>query len=86
MGLFFSTKPSKKVFKTHKDIKKALYKIKSLTSSERKIIYKEIAQELDNGGVSAYEGKKKLNHIFYTMYQEGRISKTDYENLKKLWN
>ena len=85
MGLFFSTSSSKKVFKTSKEVRRALVKISSLTREEKNLIYPEIVRELDDGGVTVYEGREKLNQIFYKMMKEGRISSTDYQNLKKLW-
>ena len=89
MGWLFGsgsyTSPSKKVFKTTKEIKKALYRIRSLKKVEREEILKEIQKQLDDGGVTVYEGQEKLNKVFYQMYKNDKISRTDYENLKKLW-
>lgn len=84
-SFFGGSTSSKKIFKTRKEVRKALFKISSLTSKERKSIYREIIKELDDGGVSAYEGREKLNRIFYRMVKAGEISSTDYRNLKKLW-
>ncbi len=59
-----------------------MFRIRSLTSEERELILTKISAELDDGGVSVYEGQKKLNHIFYELFREGKISEIDYENLK----
>jgi len=77
---------SKKLFRTTQEIKDALFKIKSLTQEERKLILEEMIPDLDDGGVSEYELRERLSRVFYPLMKEGKISSTDYQNIKKLLN
>ncbi len=79
MGLFFSNTSPKNVFRTSKEVRRALAEISSLTKEEKKLIFDEIVKELDDGGVTVYEGKKNLIIFFYGYKNDGRISSVDYE-------
>ncbi len=47
--------PSGKLFRTSKEIRQALYRIKSLQSDQRQRIITLVQTELDRGGVTRYE-------------------------------
>lgn len=87
MGLFYSDSGSSDavIFHTSKEIKERLYKITTLSHEQREMIAGEIIKKLGDGKITQFEGKSELNHVFYQMYQDGKISQTDYESLKKLW-
>jgi len=57
---FFS---SKKIFKSSDQIRKRLYKIKTLDYKERPKVYKALIRELDDGGVSSTELKLVVREL-----------------------
>lgn len=78
MGFF----DSPKIFKTHEQIKTALFKLASLDQRQREVVYNALAKELDDGGVSVEELKKVVRELRL----KGEISEIDKENLLKLIN
>lgn len=76
--------PSGKLFRTRKEIRQALYHITSLQSEQRTRITALVGTELDRGGVTRYEWQAHLEPIFYRLYQQGELSRFDYEQLKKV--
>ncbi|MFA5021623.1 MAG: hypothetical protein WC508_00885 [Patescibacteria group bacterium] len=71
---------SSTIFSTHEQIKEALYKIQSLDSKEREIVYQTLLAKLGDGGVTAEELKKVANEL----RQSGQISEIDKKNLLAL--
>lgn len=74
---FFS---SKKIFSSRDQIKKKLYEIKSLDHQQRPKLYQALIEELDDGGVTAYE----LKLLVKELRKDLEISETDRQNLLKL--
>lgn len=90
MGLFSGwfgrpmVNPSGKLFRTKKEIRQALYRLKSLQSAQREHIFALVQKELDDGGVTRYEWQAHLEPLFYKLQQQGELSQVDYEQLKKV--
>ncbi len=90
MGLFSSwfgrpmANPTGKIFRTKKEVRHALFHIKSLQSGQREQIFDLVQKELDHGGVTRYEWQAHLEPLFYKLYQQGELSQVDYEQLKKV--
>lgn len=59
MGFF----TSKKIFTSSQQIRKRLYKIKTLDYKERPKVYEALIKELDGGGVSAEELKLVVRQL-----------------------
>jgi len=76
MGLF----GSKKILKTHQQIKDALFQVKSLDYRERPAVYEALIKELDDGGVSQEELKKVVREL----RNNGEISEIDKNSLLEL--
>jgi hypothetical protein len=88
MGLLFSDSssgPSHKVFKTSKEIRETLYQIHGLTEAERHLIFEVMVKQLDDGGVTSFEGMRKVDPVLYQMVKQGKISDFAYKSVKKLW-
>jgi len=76
MGFF----DSPKIFKTHEQIRKALFLITSLDQKQKEIVYEALAGELDDNGVSAEEIKRGVREL----RAKGLISEIDKASLLKL--
>lgn len=78
MGLF----DSPKIFKTHEQIRKALFQLASLDQRQKEIVYNALVKELDDDGVSVEELKKVVREL----RASGLISEIDKKNLLELVN
>ena len=76
MGFF----TSKKIFTSSQQIRKRLYKIKTLDYTERPKVYEALIKELDSGGVSAEE----LKLVVRQLRLDNDISEIDRKNLLEL--
>lgn len=73
MGLF----TSKKIFSSSKQIHEALISVRSLDHRERSLVFENLKQELDDGGVTAAE----LKEVVRKLRQDKKISEIDRKNL-----
>ena len=73
MGFF----TSKKIFSSSQQIKDALISIRSLDHHERSLVFENLKQELDGGGVTAAE----LKEVVRKLRQDKKISEVDRKNL-----
>lgn len=76
MGFF----TSKKIFSSQKQIKQALFQVRSLDYKEREAVFEALKAELDGGGVTSYEFKEALRKL----RQDKEISDIDRKNLLEL--
>lgn len=73
-----------KLFVTSREIEKVLFQLGTLNHKQRELVKSVIVEYMGGEGVSVEEFKKHILPKLYKMVQEGKISSTDYQNLKNL--
>ncbi len=68
-----------KKIKSTRELERILFKISSLTSSERKLLLSELRPKLDAGGINDYE----LKSVLWKLRKERKISETDLKGIMR---